>query len=153
MWFPNTSSCENTAAREQINPDAAQNTTLPQPWAVWELHTWSGKDSCFLSAPVYFWVALWVMAVWRKSEKHTAKPRSTFVSGQVSLSYLHVNACYRARGRPSHPTFRAGGAGNFSKRQCCATYQDAYSKARSSHPFSLILLGNILSLKKKKFLG
>lgn len=71
---------------------------------------------------------------------------------KVSLSYLHVNACYRPRGLP--PNFHGRWSGTtFSKRQYCATYQYAYSKARSSHPFSLILLGNILSFLKKKFLG
>lgn len=66
---------------------------------------------------------------------------------KVSLLYLHVNACYRPRGLP--PNFHGRWSGTtFSKRQYCATYQYAYSKARSSHPFSLILLGNILSLKK-----
>lgn len=67
---------------------------------------------------------------------------------KVSLLYLHVNACYRPRGLP--PNFHGRwGRTTFSKRQYCATYQYVYSKARSSHPFSLILLGNILSLKKK----
>lgn len=67
------------------------------------------------------------------------------------LSVVFACECLLQGQRPPLPPNFQGrwGGTTFSKKQCCVTYQDAYSKAPSSHPFSLILLGNILSLKKK----
>lgn len=89
----------------------------------------------------------------RVKVKHTGKPCPTFVSGTVSLAYLHANASvigqesFSLLGRTTfHCIFRAHGGGTtFSERQHYATYQYAYSKDLSSHSFSLILLKNILS--------